>query len=188
MSATTQVKVFSSEIFHFCTRPRVSFPGSQYRCTRRGECATGVPGSKSVAGRRTVYIGTWEGRDIFDRSCRGAEEATRRYGVPAFGLTYSRGVDRVMSVEDIYVHSKGSALIRKDVAAHSPSSELDFTMLLSQCLISDIAITYIAFLCCVLLKRVLVKSRMWEICKSGSVRGMRLLARKFFISLSFPLY
>ena len=58
------------------------------------------PGSKSVAGKRTVYVGTWENRSVPRRSCQGAEDATRWYGVSVVGLIHSRGVDRVMPVED----------------------------------------------------------------------------------------
>ena len=35
----------------YCTGPRVSFPGSQYQCTRNGKSVSGVSGSESVAGR-----------------------------------------------------------------------------------------------------------------------------------------
>ena len=99
MSATTQVKVLSPEIYPCGIGPRVSFLGSQYRYARIGECRTDVPGSKSVAGKRTVYVGTWENRSVPNRSCRGAGKATRRYGVSVVGLIHSRGVGRVMPVE-----------------------------------------------------------------------------------------
>jgi len=38
----------------------------------KGECITGVSGSKSVAGKRTVYIGTWENRSVPNGSSQGA--------------------------------------------------------------------------------------------------------------------
>jgi hypothetical protein len=82
------------------TGSRVSFPGSQYRDARDGECVSGVPGSKSVAGGRTVCIGTWESRGAPYRSPREAEKAGRGYGAVAVGLTHSRGVGRVMPAED----------------------------------------------------------------------------------------
>jgi hypothetical protein len=90
------VKVLSPEITYCCTGPRVSFPGSQYWYACNGECITGVPGSKSVAGKRTVCTGTWENRSVPNGSCQGAEKATRRYGVSVVGLTHSRGVAGVM--------------------------------------------------------------------------------------------
>lgn len=58
-----------------------------------------MPGSKSVAGKRTVYIGTWENRSAPKGSLREAEEVTMRYGAPVVGLTHSRGVNGVMPVE-----------------------------------------------------------------------------------------
>lgn len=82
-----------------CTGSRVSFSGSQYRYARNGECVTGVPGSKSVAGERTVCIGTWESRGTPNRSPREAEKAGRGYGAVAVGLARTRGVGRVMPVE-----------------------------------------------------------------------------------------
>lgn len=82
-----------------CTGSRVSFSGSQYWYARHGECATGVPGSKSVAGGRTVCIGTWESRGAPYRSPREAEKAGRGYGAVVVGLTRNRGVGRVMPAE-----------------------------------------------------------------------------------------
>ena len=103
MSATTQVKVLSPEICPFCIGPRVSFPGSQYRNARNGECISGVPGSESVAGKRTVCIGTWENRSVPYRSRRGAERVTKRYGVSVVGLTNIRGVTGVMPCESRFI-------------------------------------------------------------------------------------
>jgi hypothetical protein len=129
-----------------CTGPRVSFPGSQHRYVRNGECIHDVPGSKSVAGKRTVCIGTWENRIAPNGSCQGAEKVTKQYGVSVVGLTHSRGVGRVMPVESRFSrHSKGSALIRKDEAGHSPITELEEAMATLQRLISDIAIRHSMF-------------------------------------------
>ena len=58
-----------------------------------------MPGSESVAGIRTVYIGTWENRSVPYGSCRGVEKATKRYGVSVVGPTHIRGVAGVMSGE-----------------------------------------------------------------------------------------
>jgi len=90
------VKVLSPEIIQHCIGPRVTFLGSQNRYVRNGECITGVPGSKSVAGKRTACIGTWENRGVPNGSSQGAEKATRRYGVSVVGLTHIRGVAGVM--------------------------------------------------------------------------------------------
>ena len=40
------------------------FPETSIGMRAKGECMTGLPGSKSVAGIRTVYIGTWENRNV----------------------------------------------------------------------------------------------------------------------------
>ncbi|MDP6433601.1 MAG: hypothetical protein QGI15_04700 [Candidatus Scalindua sp.] len=113
----------------------------------KGECISGVSGSKSVAGKRTVYVGTWENRIAPNGSCQGAEKATKQYGVSVVGLTHSRGVGRVMPVESRFTrHSKGSALIRKDEVGHGPISELEETVEILQRLISEIATRYSSIL------------------------------------------
>jgi len=81
LSAITKVKVFNPEItilaqgqgFHFlkagivaCVKGEyVRGPQTQYLCVWE---PSGVPGSESVAGNRTVHIGTWESRIVPDRS------------------------------------------------------------------------------------------------------------------------
>ncbi len=50
--------------FPYCTGSRSSFSGNQYQYIRFGKNISGVPGSKSVAGKRIVYVGTWENRNI----------------------------------------------------------------------------------------------------------------------------
>jgi len=85
----------------YCTGSRSSYSGNQYQYIRNGESVSGVSGSKSVAGRRIVYVGTWENRNIPDKSFLRAEEVMRKYSVSVVGLTHSRGVNRVMPIEDI---------------------------------------------------------------------------------------
>jgi hypothetical protein len=99
LSATTQVKVLSPEILHVALGQGFHVLEANIRARAIGECVSDVPGSESVAGKRTVYIGTWENRSVPLGSFQGAEEATRRYGVSVVGLTHSRGVGRVMPVE-----------------------------------------------------------------------------------------
>ena len=96
MSATTQVKVLSPEIIFVAL-------GQGFHCLEasigmyiKGECILDVPGSESVAGKRTVYIGTWENRSVPNGSCQGAEKVTKQYGVSVVGPTHSRGVAGVM--------------------------------------------------------------------------------------------
>ena len=64
-----------------------------------GECDSGVPESKTMAGKLTVHIGTWENRIVPYRSFQQAEEARRKYGSPVVGLIHSRGVNGVMPIE-----------------------------------------------------------------------------------------
>ncbi len=97
MSATTQVKVLSPEILLVALGQGFHFSEASIGMHGYGECISGVPGSKSVAGKRTVCIGTWENRNVPNGSCQGAEEVTRQYGVSVVGLTNSRGVAGVMS-------------------------------------------------------------------------------------------
>ncbi len=99
LSATTQVKVLSPEILLFALGQGFHVLEANIRTHVTGECVSDVPGSESVAGTRTVYIGTWENRSVPTVSFREAEEATREYGVSVVGLTHSRGVGRVMPVE-----------------------------------------------------------------------------------------
>ena len=96
MSATTQVKVLSPEIVLIALGQGFHFSEASIGMHAIGECISGVPGSESVAGKRTVCIGTWENRSVPNGSCQGAEEVTKQYGVSVVGLTHSRGVAGVM--------------------------------------------------------------------------------------------
>ncbi len=96
MSATTQVKVLSPETLLVALGQGFHFSEVSIGMHVKGECIFGVPGSESVAGERTVYVGTWENRSVPNGSCQGAEEVTKRYGVSVVGLTNIRGVTGVM--------------------------------------------------------------------------------------------
>ncbi len=98
-SAITKVKVLSSENSHNALGQRLHILEARIRTHAKGESVTDVPGSKSMAGKRTVYIGTWENRSVLKRSFQEAEEATRKFDVLVVGLTYSRGVGRVIPAE-----------------------------------------------------------------------------------------
>ena len=121
LSATTQVKVLSPEIFLFALGQGFHFLETNIREHDKGECVSDVPGSKSVAGKRTVYIGTWENRNVPKGSFQGAEEVTRKYGVSVVGLTHSRGVGRVMPVESQSLGTlEGvSSLTQRDEVCHA---------------------------------------------------------------------
>ena len=87
----------------------------------KGESVSDVPGSESVAGKRIVYIGTWENRSVPTGSFQGAEEATRKYGVSVVGLTHSRSVGRVMPVESrkFGTFEGVSSLTQRDEVCHA---------------------------------------------------------------------
>ncbi len=59
-----QVKVLSSEIFHIALGQGFHFLETNNRTFAKGESVSVVPESESVAGKRTVYIGTWENLTI----------------------------------------------------------------------------------------------------------------------------
>ena len=140
------VKVLSPEIFLVALGQGFHFLEASIGMHIKGECISDVSGSESVAGKRTVYVGTWENRIAPNGSCQGAEKVTKQYGVSVVGLTHSRGVGRAMPVESRFTrHSKGSALVRKDEVGHSPDTELEVTMETLQRLISEIAIRHSMF-------------------------------------------
>ena len=121
LSATTQVKVLSPEILLFALGQGIHNLETNIRTHVKGEWVTDVPGSKSVAGKRTVYIGTWENRIVPLRSPQEAEEAGRGYVNSVVGLTHSRGVGRVMPVESSYGWTlEGvSSLTQRDEVSHA---------------------------------------------------------------------
>ena len=99
LSAATKVKVLSPEIILVALGQGFHILEANIRTHVKGESVSDMPGSKSVAGKRTVYIGTWENRNVPKGSFQEAEEVTRKYDVSVVGLTHSRGVGRVMPVE-----------------------------------------------------------------------------------------
>ncbi len=99
LSATTQVKVWSPEILHVASGQGFHDLEAEICSRARGECGQDEPGSKSVAGKRNVDIGTWENLSAPIGSIQGAEKVTRMYGVWVVGLIRSRGVSWVMPAE-----------------------------------------------------------------------------------------
>ena len=98
-SAITQVKVFSPEICLIALGQGFLHLEASSAARDNGECASDVPGSESMAGHSTVHSGTWDRHAVLKRSLQQAEEARRRYGGMAVGLTHGRGVNGVMSIE-----------------------------------------------------------------------------------------
>ncbi len=121
LSATTQVKVLSPEIILVALGQGFHFLETNIRTHVKGESVSDVPRSESVAGKQTVYIGTWENRSVPRESFQEAEEATREYGVSVVGLTHSRGVGRVMPVEfrSIGTLEGVSSLTQRDEVCHA---------------------------------------------------------------------
>ena len=99
LSAITQVKVSSPEIINIALGQGFHFLEASTATRAGGECVSGVPGSKSMAGNLTVHIGTWESHIVAHRSFQQAEEARRKYGDMVVGLTHSRGVIGVIPGE-----------------------------------------------------------------------------------------
>jgi len=102
LSAATQVKVLSPEITRIAQGQGFHILETSNRIYVKGEYISVVPGSKSVAGKRTVYIGTWENRIIPLESFPETEEVTEKTYVSVVGLIHSRGVVRVMPAESGY--------------------------------------------------------------------------------------
>jgi len=99
LSATTQVKVLSPEILIIARGQGFHFLEASNATCVKGKRVSSVPGSESVADKLTVRIGTWDSRIAPDRSFQQAEEARRKYGDTAVGLTRSRGVGGVIPAE-----------------------------------------------------------------------------------------
>ena len=75
LSATTQVKVLSSEIILIALGQGFHFLETNIRTHVKGESVFDVPESESVAGKRTVYVGTWENRSVPTGSRQEAEDS-----------------------------------------------------------------------------------------------------------------
>ena len=118
-SATTQVKVLSPEILLIAVGQGFHILEANTGARVKGERVSGVPGSKSVAGERTVCIGTWENRSVPFGSRQGAEEVTRRYGDPVVGPTHIRGVGGVMPVEGGSSLEGVGSLTQRDGIGHA---------------------------------------------------------------------
>ena len=99
MSAVTQVKVLSPEIFHVGLGQGVHILEINSGTHATGESVFTNPGSESTAGKQTVHIGTWENRNIPVESFEETEEVTRRNVVAVVGSVHSRGVGIVMDAE-----------------------------------------------------------------------------------------
>lgn len=100
----------------YCIGSRISFSGNQYRYIHQRREYIGVLGSKSVAGYRIEFNGTWENQSVPKRSSEGVEEMTKEYDGLVVGLTHIRGVNRVMPIESRKIETlEGvSSLMQRD--------------------------------------------------------------------------
>ena len=126
-SAITKVKVLSPEI---CLIVAVGqgflHPEASIAAHDIGECVSGMPGSKSIAGHSTVHNGTWESHAVLEQSLQQAEEARMRYGSVAVGPGHSKGVNGVMPIESRELgtlEGPGSKMQRDE--QHMPYTEME---------------------------------------------------------------
>ena len=70
-----------------------------------------MPGSKSVAGRRKMFVSELGRTKVFHGSCgRAKQNAMTLYVALVIGPVHIRGVNSLTAVEDNKVHSKGLAV------------------------------------------------------------------------------
>ena len=100
LSAITKVKVFSPVITNIAQGQGFHFLEASIAVCAKGEHDCGVPGSESVAGNRTVHIGTWESQAVPEKAPNKPERRGGAYGGMAVGPTRSRGVVGVMPDAD----------------------------------------------------------------------------------------
>ncbi|MFA6101520.1 MAG: hypothetical protein WCV67_01265 [Victivallaceae bacterium] len=166
LSAATQVKVLSPEIFIIARGQAVHNAETSNGRREKGKHRYGVPGSKSAAGKSTVMSEL--GRTVRSREIeyhKEAEKATAWKAEAVVGLAHIRGVVTRKCGESVKTHSKGLAEEHWVEDRTMPCSETDNTWIK----LSPVTVhmeTYVA--------EVRPKSRMREIRKSGSVRGCSL--------------
>ena len=86
LSAITQVKVLNPEIVNVALGQGFHFLEASIAACAKGEHVSGVPGSESMAGNRTVHIGTWESHVAPGESFQQAEE---RVAQSRFDINFS---------------------------------------------------------------------------------------------------
>ena len=99
-SAITKVKVLSLEICLIALGQGLLHSEASIATHDNGECVSGVPGSKSMAGHSKIHSGTWDSHVVPNSEASNEPKRQRRkYGDMAVGLTHSRGVNGVMPIE-----------------------------------------------------------------------------------------
>ncbi len=100
-SAATQVKAVSPDIWVSAVGQGLVCPQASIVADAIRRVCIDLPGSQAAAGHPTDCIGTWESHLAPKGSFQQAEEARRKYGDMAVGLTHSRGVVGVMPDESL---------------------------------------------------------------------------------------
>ncbi len=98
-SAITKVKVFSPEICLVALGQGFLHPEASIAAHDIGECVSGVPGSKSIAGHSTVHNGTWESHTVPKEASNESKRRRRKYSGMAVGPGHIRGTDGVMPIQ-----------------------------------------------------------------------------------------
>jgi hypothetical protein len=99
-SAVTQVKVLSPEICLIALGQGLHHLEASSAARDNGECVSDVPGSEAMAGHSKIHSRTWESHIVPNSEASNKPKRRRRkYGDMAVGLTRSRGVNGVMSIE-----------------------------------------------------------------------------------------
>ena len=111
------MKVLSLEIFIVALGQGFHFLEASIAACAKGEHVSGVSGSKSMAGNRTVHVGTWESHAAPSKSFQQAEEARRKYGGMAVGPVHSRGVAGVMPGGTLCSLEGTGSITQRDEAA-----------------------------------------------------------------------
>jgi hypothetical protein len=94
------VKVLSPEICLIALGQGLLHSEASIATHVNGESVSGVPGSEAMAGHSKIHSGTWEGHIVPNSEASNEPKRQRRkYGDMALGLTHSRGVNGVMSIE-----------------------------------------------------------------------------------------
>jgi hypothetical protein len=104
------VKVLSPEIAHVSRDQGVHKLEVNIDMDVKGECISAWRGLSPWRVDENVCIGTWESQRISKKLRKNGQNVMTQYASLAVGLSHSRGVGRVMPVENNSVHSKGLAI------------------------------------------------------------------------------
>ena len=96
MSATTQVKVLSPEMFLVALGQGFHFPEASIDMDVKGECISTCRGLSPWRANELFILELGRTEAFRKEAAKEAEEVTKQYGVSVVGLTHSRGVVGVM--------------------------------------------------------------------------------------------